>query len=319
MRLIGTLPTAQQAERFVDYLLTCHIDANSDARADGQVDIWIRDEDRVVVARQALDEYMAAPDAAVYANAKSQAEQIRQERFKKVAQAVSLRRRMPTTSAGPMGISSRGPITVIIAIAAVILTLATNFSKPAARQVTDSNGEVRFELNLAERLSFVDRPTYMATNDPLAAIKRGEVWRFLTPALMHGSVAHLIFNLLAMISLGSLCEGFFGRRTYLLLILSSHLLGTALQVLVPPGEFGGSPFFVGLSGVVYGLFGFLWIRPKFHPSIPQILSQSGVIMMMFWFLICWVPGSGIANWAHLGGLIAGMLLAITLPTTMNRA
>ena len=69
------------------------------------------------------------------------------------------------------------------------------------------------------------------------------------------------------------------------------------------------PNFLGMSGVVYGLLGYIWIRGKLDPSSGLFLHQQTVLVMMIWFFACWfqVIPIAIANYAHTGGLVVGML------------
>src|SRR6185437_5682340 len=75
-----------------------------------------------------------------------------------------------------------------------------------------------------------------------------------------------------------------------------------------------SPNFGGMSGVVYGLFGYDWMKARFHPELGLSIDPTNIIIMMVWFFLCMTPlmdsilGSGVANAAHAGGLIAGMLI-----------
>ena len=78
----------------------------------------------------------------------------------------------------------------------------------------------------------------------------------------------------------------------------------------------GSPYFGGMSGVVYALLGYIWIKDKVVPD-PQLTLPPGIIgFMLGWLVVCMTGildlllGVGVANGAHLGGLIIGMLLGL---------
>jgi len=98
---------------------------------------------------------------------------------------------------------------------------------------------------------------------------------------------------------------------------SLHLL--ALTAVIAAGSnlaqfyFGGpnlglgGPTFGGMSGVVYGLLGYIWIRGKLDPGSGLYLHPYTVIMMMVWFFLCFTGMVGdIANAAHAGGLAIGL-------------
>jgi GlpG protein len=78
---------------------------------------------------------------------------------------------------------------------------------------------------------------------------------------------------------------------------------------------GGSTNFGGMSGVLYGLFGFVWIRMVRQPQEGFWISQQSINIMLVWLLLCFTGLMGnIANWAHLFGLFSGAGLAATLPS-----
>jgi GlpG protein len=70
---------------------------------------------------------------------------------------------------------------------------------------------------------------------------------------------------------------------------------------------GHGPSFGGMSGVDFGLMGYIWIRGKFDPGSGLFLHPSSVTMMIVWFFACLLGFLGnIANWAHGVGLVMGM-------------
>jgi GlpG protein len=84
--------------------------------------------------------------------------------------------------------------------------------------------------------------------------------------------------------------------------LSVALISNAAQYFMVNPNFGG------LSGVVYGLFGYFWIAGRLNPAQGLSISPGLVGFMLLWLLlgffdVLWVS---MANWAHLGGLLAGM-------------
>jgi GlpG protein len=62
-----------------------------------------------------------------------------------------------------------------------------------------------------------------------------------------------------------------------------------------------------MSGVIYGLLGYVWLRGKFDPASGLFLHPSTVTMMIIWFFACFTRWLGpIGNWAHAAGLVMGM-------------
>lgn len=133
----------------------------------------------------------------------------------------------------------------------------------------------------------------------------GELWRWFTPMLLHFSLTHLVFNLAWWFYLGSRFEQRLGAALLLNLTLSVALISNAAQYFMV------SPHFGGLSGVVYGLFGYFWIAGRLNPAQGLQISPGLIGFMLLWlvlgfFDVLWVS---MANWAHLGGLVAGMAWA----------
>jgi GlpG protein len=63
-----------------------------------------------------------------------------------------------------------------------------------------------------------------------------------------------------------------------------------------------------MSGVVYGLFGYFWLRGRLDPSFGVNLQRSTVVILVGWMILGFVARDvmRMANWAHLGGLVVGM-------------
>jgi GlpG protein len=137
----------------------------------------------------------------------------------------------------------------------------------------------------------------------LTEIFQGEVWRLFTPVLVHGSWLHLLLNMMWMLDLGSMIEGRQGTGRVGLLVVVIAVMSNLGQYFLT-----GSPLFYGMSGVVYGLLGYVWMKGKFDPGSGLFLHPHTVAMMLIWFVLCmtpWIPR--IANGAHAVGLGLGVL------------
>jgi GlpG protein len=71
---------------------------------------------------------------------------------------------------------------------------------------------------------------------------------------------------------------------------------------------------MGMSGVVYGIFGYIWVMLRVDARCGYVLGYGTVFIMMFFLGLGFVGAldsvsTGIANWAHAGGLLAGMAIA----------
>lgn len=141
---------------------------------------------------------------------------------------------------------------------------------------------------------------------------RGEWWRLLTPAFVHFSFLHIAFNLLWWWELGGLIERAQSGLRLLALSLVIALVSNAAQYLAYGPQFGG------LSAVVYGLLGYLWLYPVTDPGAPFRLRTGIVVFMLAWLAIGYsglldaLFGISISNHGHLAGLLAGAVLGLLL-------
>lgn len=135
-------------------------------------------------------------------------------------------------------------------------------------------------------------------------------WRWFTPGWLHFSGSHLVFNLIWVWYLLGPLELKLGRVMAVSLTLLVLFFSNLLQFMLVGANFGG------LSGLVYGLFGFYWICGLLKPTWGLHISTGLIGFMLIWLLIgffdlLWIS---MANWAHLAGLITGMLCAGFLVT-----
>ncbi|MGB1291803.1 MAG: rhomboid family intramembrane serine protease GlpG [Pseudoalteromonas sp.] len=130
---------------------------------------------------------------------------------------------------------------------------------------------------------------------------------WLTPAIVHFSAIHLIFNIIWWISLGDGIEKLAGKSTLIGLFLVTALFSNWAEFLMVGPNFGG------LSGVVYGLLGYSWIYSALNPQQPALVSNAIIGFMLIWLILGFAEmlPVGMANWAHLGGLLSGMAYALT--------
>jgi GlpG protein len=312
MRQIATLPD-DAAHKFADYLLTLRIETKLERQDDGTA-VWVCDEDRVPQARQELEAFQQGPTDARYGQATAVANEMRSQE-ERVERAYRRRqKRADEQVAAVIGGGTR-LLTLGILALAILVAVLTRMGKR--------------DIVLTQEL-FISAPRQVAANgqqEPPAGtldeVLSGQVWRLVTPILLHFSYLHLIFNLLMFLSLGGQVEARRGSLRFLLLLLVLAVASNLTQYYLghPSIVNGGlvlycSPYFGGLSGVVYGLFGYSWIKSRREPDLGIQVSTQTVVILLVWFLACFFMDN-IANGAHAGGLAAGLLLG-AIPTRWRR-
>lgn len=136
----------------------------------------------------------------------------------------------------------------------------------------------------------------------------GQVWRLFSPALLHFSWMHLIFNMLWLWYFGRQVEEIQGSRHMALFVLLTAVGSNLAQYAT------GTVLFGGMSGVDYALLGYVWLMSRRAPQSGFFVPQMLVIFMLGWMVftmtdIAGLVGFGnVANEAHVGGLVVGLLL-----------
>ncbi len=91
------------------------------------------------------------------------------------------------------------PLTLTLIISCVVISLLSNFGNPRENS--------RLSEQITDKMYFVSPAAYVGSgNDPAASLKRGEIWRIITPIFLHGSPIHLFMNMLALITIGRMAE-----------------------------------------------------------------------------------------------------------------
>lgn len=152
---------------------------------------------------------------------------------------------------------------------------------------------------------------------PYLIFEEGQYWRLFTAMFLHGDgtvggdVLHLVINMLALTQLGSLYELMFGTRRFIAIYFVAGLIASLTSALhIDTAS-------VGASGAIFGILGafiFSVLRsPRFRhqPAARSIVKQCA-----FWIVANIAIGLQIPqidNAAHIGGLVAGLVLGAVLP------
>jgi membrane associated rhomboid family serine protease len=140
-------------------------------------------------------------------------------------------------------------------------------------------------------------------------IFEGDYWGLITSNFLHVEIWHIAFNLYWLWLFGKKIEFETNKAFYVLLILSSALVSSLAQLAF--SDTTG----IGLSGIGYALFGFLFVKSKTAEEYKNYLNKRTINLFLFWLALCiiltktgaWTVG----NAAHIGGLLWGALVAYT--------
>jgi GlpG protein len=148
-------------------------------------------------------------------------------------------------------------------------------------------------------------------------IRQGEVWRLFTPCLMHANLLHILFNMLWVLVLAKQIEDRLKKWKFVILMLLIGVISNIIQYFI------SGPAFLGFSGIVVGLVGFIWMRQKKAPWEGYPLQRAVVVFIvvfvgamfaleLFSFMLKFFSGTkasaNIANTAHIIGGLVGVAL-----------
>jgi len=146
------------------------------------------------------------------------------------------------------------------------------------------------------------------------ALQSGELWRWVTPIFLHFSAVHLLFNLAVTVDLGRRIELGRGSLPFALLVLVIAVVSNLGQYLV-----SGNPVFGGLSGVAYGLLGYVLVSRRRWPAETVWHVHPGFAFSLVLFLVVLSTGITepfglyVANEAHWFGIATGAVLGLLVP------
>lgn len=259
------LGDARMAQALVDYLATLGISCEL-TQSELGVSVWLADERRLAQAQQEVKRFLSEPNHPRYMEASWQSghADARIDYSKGMTD--------PVTDF----LHQAGPLTLVVIIACLAI------------YALDAIG-----LPIFDELAF--HPT-------LAQFTDWQAWRYVTPAFIHFSVVHLVFNLLWWWYLGGQIEQRLGSGKLFILLI----VGAALPNIAE--FFASGPRFDGLSGVVYALLGYSWLRTRLQPDCGLAMPPALMGFMLVWLVLGFLDmlGTPTANMAHLVGLLVGL-------------
>lgn len=146
---------------------------------------------------------------------------------------------------------------------------------------------------------------YIPLEESLAA---GEYWRLITPTFLHFGAMHFLFNAVLLWWFGQRLETRMGHSEFIVFFLV-----TALAANLGQYWWTGSANFGGISGVIYAFVGLVFVMKFASPWVVSDIQMSLLWFMLGWLVLCmtgivdmFMAGGGVANAAHLAGLLAGL-------------
>nr|WP_110687891.1 rhomboid family intramembrane serine protease [Salinicola aestuarinus] len=136
----------------------------------------------------------------------------------------------------------------------------------------------------------------------------GQLWRLVTPALLHFGWMHIVFNMLWLWYFGRQIEAIQGWRWLAPIVLVAAVGSNLAQYAT------GTVLFGGMSGVDYALLGYVWLLSRLRPGSGYFVPQMLVVFMLIWMVFTMTDMAGavgfgnVANEAHLGGLLVGLVV-----------
>ncbi|RUO44062.1 rhombosortase [Aliidiomarina taiwanensis] len=158
-----------------------------------------------------------------------------------------------------------------------------------------------------------------AAQDALVLIEGelwSQIWRLFGTHLVHIHLAHAIYNGLGLFLLAAVFHTQFTNRLLFNVMLLSALGGTLVSVYL-----GGESNFVGLSGVLHGVYAYAALRiVQTERTKGTILLALLVLKLSYDFVtagsqLAWLDGAAVAHWCHFGGAIGGALAVPVLRKT----
>lgn len=278
MRKVADFKLEKEALVFWSFLSKEKIDSSLEEKeGDEGYEIWISDEDQINEASFHYQEFLKNhddPKFKVKLKDKRKPESLSESK-KSGFKQYNLGNKWRSQEKSP------GVVTLAMIITSVAVFLISGMGK---------NTQIIGPFFISEEI-----------NGGLDEIISGQLWRLITPIFLHFNLLHILFNCMWLHSLGSQIEKKKGTKFFITFILCTAIVSNLSQFLITGPAFGG------MSGVVYGLFGYVWIKSRLDPGDGFYIDPVVAMIMLGFFLVCFTGAfGGVANWAHAGGLIVGL-------------
>ncbi len=291
MRRLGALPNRDSAELFRDHLDTLGVRTNLQREGTDWV-LWIHDEDKLLQSRGELAKFQENPADPRYTDARANALAVRTERLNAdIAarkQQIQLRQRWD-------GLQRHIPVTALLITLSIGVAIVTRVGH-------DNNACAKF---LMADWHVNPQGNQLVSLGIWELLKQGQIHRWISPIFLHFGPMHLFFNMSATLAYGRVIEQRSGSFRLLGIVLVLALISNFAQYAV------SGPTFGGMSGVDFGLFGFLWMKSRYAPDYGVWMGRDYVLYTLLFAGMCVLGALGpIANTAHFTGMFTGMALAM---------
>jgi len=336
-KLISYHSEPRLAKKLHAWLAVNQIDAQ--CKDLGEVwEIWVLDEDQLLDAHKLTATFNANPEDPQFASVLNEANKIEEVKNKQQKARQKEANKLERQQQGHSARSDKSLTRSIIILCSVLFGASLVFeSTNDGNFIHDSLGVVHSRYR-SERISSLRQSQQLPADTAKARvdsmlntynslrledIKRGQVWRLVTPIFLHArgtglsSFLHVFFNMYWLFALGLGIERQFGASNFILLILFTGVISILLPAISPTGgvfglpALGGAPV-VGFSGVIYGIIGFGWIKMKMQPHLGILIPPFVLIFMMILLGLGLVSSAGgffggnTSHLAHAAGLLAGV-------------
>ena len=138
--------------------------------------------------------------------------------------------------------------------------------------------------------------------------RNGEYYRLLTCIFLHGGIIHITCNMYSLYIIGTQLESFFGKIRYLIIFLLSGICGSVLSLAFS----NSNSISIGASGAIFGLLGaILYFGYHYRVYLGNVLKNQIIPIILLNLGIGFIV-SGIDNFAHIGGLVGGIIITMAL-------
>ena len=325
MRQVATIPDERVARRLADYLLTLGITTRLDVAPDGCA-LWVHREEKVPTARREMKAFLENPNDPKYSGVEKIAEAKRREAA--LAEKTHVRNTIRLEGQPNVPSWRRCPVTYALIAISIVVGVWTGLGQnrraiqpfllsPSSATLVMAPAPVIFDEDERGEILQDQRPvlvpTLKAEPSGLEPIKHGQIWRLISPIFLHFDILHIAFNMMWLYQLGSLIEMRKGNFVLAAVVLSSAVISNLSEYFWELHQRGPEAIltFGGMSGVVYALFGYCWMKSDYDHDADIRMPSNTVGWMIGWLVLCMTGLLGpIANAAHLVGLVVGMVFVL---------